>query len=64
MPEARRTDLALSAKREKKGKLMKAVVYDMYGAPDVLRLANVQQGRRDMLLRVDTYNCCLQNHER
>jgi NADPH:quinone reductase-like Zn-dependent oxidoreductase len=43
MPEARRTDLAPSAKREKKGKLMKAVVYDTYGAPDVLRLANVQR---------------------
>jgi NADPH:quinone reductase-like Zn-dependent oxidoreductase len=37
------TDPALAAKREKEGRLMKAVVYDTYGAPDVLRLKDVQR---------------------
>ncbi len=48
MLEARRTDPPAATKREKKGRLMKAVVYDMYGAPDVLRRhpAAGSQGRR------------------
>src|SRR5256712_4447650 len=41
--EARRTDPALAAKREKEGRLMKAVVYDRYGPPDVLRLEDVER---------------------
>ncbi len=32
----------MAAKREKEGRLMKAVVYDRYGAPDVLRLEDVE----------------------
>src|SRR6266852_6387882 len=41
--EARGADPALAAKREKEGRLMRAVVYDRYGAPDVLRLAAVNE---------------------
>src|SRR5713101_3588040 len=41
--EARRTDPALAAKREKEGRLMRAVVYDRYGPPDVLRLEDVER---------------------
>src|SRR5207253_4013843 len=41
--EVRRTDPALAAKREKEGRLMRAVVYDRYGPPDVLRLEDVER---------------------
>jgi NADPH:quinone reductase-like Zn-dependent oxidoreductase len=41
--EARRTDQALAVNREKEGRLMKAVVYDRYGPPDVQRLADVER---------------------
>jgi NADPH:quinone reductase-like Zn-dependent oxidoreductase len=43
MMEARRADPAVATKREKKGGLMKAVVYNTYGAPDVLRLEDIQR---------------------
>jgi NADPH:quinone reductase-like Zn-dependent oxidoreductase len=41
--EARRTDPALAVKREKEGEFMKAVVYDTYGPPDVLRIEYVER---------------------
>src|SRR2546428_5754518 len=41
--EARRTDPALAAKRGKEGRVMRAVVYDRYGPPDVLRLEDVER---------------------
>ena len=41
--EVRQSDPALAAKREKEGRLMRAVVYDRYGPPDVLRLEDVER---------------------
>jgi len=41
--EPRRTDPAIGAKPEKEERLMKAVVYDRYGAPEVLRLEDVER---------------------
>jgi NADPH:quinone reductase-like Zn-dependent oxidoreductase len=41
--EVQQSDPALPAKREEKGRLMRAVVYDRYGPPEVLRLENVER---------------------
>jgi NADPH:quinone reductase-like Zn-dependent oxidoreductase len=41
--EVRQSNPALATKREKEGKLVKAVVYDGYGPPDVLRLEDVER---------------------
>jgi NADPH:quinone reductase-like Zn-dependent oxidoreductase len=41
--EIRWTDPVLAANRDGRGTSMKAVVYDRYGSPDVLRLQNVEQ---------------------
>jgi NADPH:quinone reductase-like Zn-dependent oxidoreductase len=41
--EAGRTDPAFAARREKAGGLVKAVVYDRYGPPEVLRLDDVER---------------------
>src|SRR5712692_3994412 len=41
--EARRTDPVPAANREREGEPMRAVVYDRYGPPDVLRLEDVER---------------------
>ena len=41
--EARRADPVPAANREKEERLMRAVVYDRYGPPDVLRLEDVER---------------------
>jgi NADPH:quinone reductase-like Zn-dependent oxidoreductase len=41
--EAKQSDPPLAAKREEKGRLMRAVVYDRYGPPEVLRLEDVER---------------------
>jgi hypothetical protein len=41
--EVRRTDPVSAAERDEKGNRMRAVVYDRYGPPDVLRLDEVER---------------------
>jgi NADPH:quinone reductase-like Zn-dependent oxidoreductase len=41
--EARQSDPALAAERQKEGGIVKAVVYDRYGPPEVLRLEDVER---------------------
>src|SRR5207245_6661699 len=41
--EVRQSRPALAAKREEKGSLVRAVVYERYGPPDVLRLEEVER---------------------
>src|SRR5207245_11716097 len=41
--EVRQSRPALAAEREEKGRLVRAVVYDRYGPPDVLRLEEVER---------------------